>query len=80
MADRVVEGPEDGVAAAVLVIARHVPRRGVVGVVCGYCGWPFPCGPLRLANSALVGLGVLDRPILLPPMDPVRLRDDPHQG
>lgn len=65
------QGPEDGVAAAVLVIARHVPRRWALGVRCGYCDRPFPCGPLRLANAALVGLGVLDRPILLPPMDPV---------
>jgi hypothetical protein len=57
---------EDAVAAAVLVLAWHAPRRWLWGVRCGYCGWPYPCAPTRLANVALVRLGVLDRPLLLP--------------
>jgi hypothetical protein len=61
--------PDDGVEAAVLVIARHVPHRWVFGVHCGYCGWPYPCAPVRLANAVLVRLGVLDEPVRLPPVD-----------
>lgn len=63
------ESVEDAVASAVLVIARHVPRRWLGGVRCGYCRWPYPCAPVRLANAVLVRLGVLDWPLLLRPVE-----------
>ncbi|GIL27058.1 hypothetical protein NUM_23120 [Actinocatenispora comari] len=69
------QAPEDesiaeGVAAAFLVLARHVPYCSALGVRCRICVWPYPCAAVRLANDVLVRTGHLDRAVTLPPIDP----------
>ena len=69
------QSPEDetvaeGVGAAFLALARHVPLRGAFGVRCRICGWPYPCAVARLANDVLIQTGHLDRAITMPPVDP----------